>query len=221
MSKRVTIIHTVPTLEPVFRRLGEELLPGVEQTHVVDESLLQDAITSGGLTPSISERLASHIRDAEASGTDAILVTCSSVGAAAEQAAASTSVPVLRVDEPMVAEAVRSGRRVGVLATLSSTLDPTADLVRRVAAREGRDVEIVPRVVEGAFDALRAGDVNRHDALVRDAFDELQSDVDVVLLAQASMARVVDSMPAAERRVPVLSSPRLGVKRLAEAVRAA
>jgi hypothetical protein len=67
----------------------------------------------------------------------------------------------------------------------------------------------------------RAGDVERHDALVRDAFDELQSDVDVVLLAQASMARVVDSIPESERRVPVLSSPRLGVERLAEAVKAA
>jgi Asp/Glu/hydantoin racemase len=221
MPKRVTIIHTVPTLQPVFSRLTDELLPGVEQEHVVDESLLQDAISEGGLTPEISERLASHIRDAEASGADAILVTCSSVGAAAEEAAVSASVPVLRVDEPMVVRAVHSGRRIGVLATLSSTLDPTVDLLRRVASREGRAVEVLPRVVDGAFDALRAGDVERHDALVRAAFDELQSNVDVVLLAQASMARVVDSIPESERRVPVLSSPRLGVERLAEAVKAA
>lgn len=221
MPKRVTIIHTVPTLQPVFTRLADELLPGVEQEHVVDESLLQDAISEGGLTPEISRRLASHIRDAEASGTDAILVTCSSVGAAAEEAAASAAVPVLRVDEPMVVRAVQSGKRVGVLATLSSTLEPTVDLVRRVASREGRDVDVVPKVVGGAFDALRAGDVERHDTLVREAFDALQSDVDVVLLAQASMARVVDSLPESALRVPVLSSPRLGVERLAETIAAA
>jgi hypothetical protein len=82
-------------------------------------------------------------------------------------------------------------------------------------------VEVVSRVVGGAFDALRAGNVERHDALVREAFDELQSDVDVVLLAQASMAGVVDSLPESARRVRVLSSPRLGVERLAEAVKSA
>ncbi len=218
MTKRVTIIHTVPSLEPVFRRLANELLPGVEQEHVVDESLLRDAIAHDRLTPEISSRLADHIRDAEASGTDAILVTCSSVGFAAEQAARSASVPVLRVDEPMVVEAIRAGRRIGVLATLSSTLQPTVELVQRLAEREGRSVEVVPRVVGGAFDALRAGDVERHDALVREGFDALQDDVDVVLLAQASMARVVDSLPESARRVRVLSSPRLGVERLAAVV---
>ena len=216
MSKRVTIIHTVPTLEPVFSRLADELLPGVEQEHVVDASLLQDAIAHGGLTPAISGRLAARIRDAEASGTDAILVTCSSVGASAEQAARDATVPVLRVDEPMVRRAIDAGSRIGVLATLSSTLEPTVELVRRLAV--SKPVEVVPRVVAGAFDALRAGDTERHDALIRAAFDELQGDVDVVLLAQASMARVVDSLPEAARRVPVLSSPRLGVERLAQAV---
>jgi len=36
--------------------------------------------------------------------------------------------------------------------------------------------------------------------------------VEVVVLAQASMARVVDALPAAEKVVPILSSPRLGVE---------
>jgi hypothetical protein len=35
--------------------------------------------------------------------------------------------------------------------------------------------------------------------------------VDLIVLAQATMARVVDTLPAAEKRVPILSSPRLGV----------
>jgi hypothetical protein len=35
--------------------------------------------------------------------------------------------------------------------------------------------------------------------------------VDVVVLAQASMARVADAIPSDEKKVPILASPRLGV----------
>ena len=38
--------------------------------------------------------------------------------------------------------------------------------------------------------------------------------VDVVVLAQASMARVAEAMPPGAVPVPVLSSPRLAVERL-------
>ena len=38
----------------------------------------------------------------------------------------------------------------------------------------------------------------------------------MVVLAQASMARVVETLPESERTVPILSSPRLGVERVAE-----
>ncbi len=40
--------------------------------------------------------------------------------------------------------------------------------------------------------------------------------VDIVVLAQASMARVADQVPEAERKTPILLSPRLGVQRFKE-----
>ena len=42
----------------------------------------------------------------------------------------------------------------------------------------------------------------------------LMARVDVVVLAQASMARVLEGLPESERRVPVLSSPMLAMERL-------
>ena len=71
---------------------------------------------------------------------------------------------------------------------------------------------------DGAFDALSAGDRERHDELVRAGLRELIADVDVVVLAQASMARVVETLPD-ESPVPILSSPRLGMQRVAELAR--
>src|SRR6185312_4124762 len=147
---------------------------------------------------------------------DAVLVTCSSIGPAVDASRPFVPVPVLRVDEPMADEAVRLGRRVGVLATLPTTIEPTAELVERRAIAAGEEVEVLARVADGAFDALSGGDRERHDTLVGDALRELAGEADVIVLAQATMARVADALPEGDLRVPVLSSPRLGVQRLAE-----
>jgi len=45
---------------------------------------------------------------------------------------------------------------------------------------------------------------------------ELSSQVDVIVLAQASMARVVDTLDAADRKVPILSSPSIAIEHLAK-----
>jgi Asp/Glu/hydantoin racemase len=113
---------------------------------------------------------------------------------------------------------VRIGTRIGVVATLSSTLEPTAELVRRRAREAGKEVEVTARVCGGAFEALQAGDRDRHDELVREGLREVISGSDVVVLAQASMARVVETLGDVD--VPVLSSPRLAMQRVAELLRA-
>jgi Asp/Glu/hydantoin racemase len=119
---------------------------------------------------------------------------------------------VLRVDQPMADKAVSLGRRIGVIATLPTTLGPTAELVQARAALQGREVEIVPHLCEGAFAAVSSGDGATHDRIVAAGLRELMGQVDVVVLAQASMARVADSLPAEAQIVPVLSSPRAGVE---------
>jgi Asp/Glu/hydantoin racemase len=111
--------------------------------------------------------------------------------------------------------AVQTGSRIGVIATLRTTLEPTTDLVRRRAAAAGRTVHLTARLVEGAFDALMAGDAATHDRLVAEALRQLAGEVDVVVLAQASMARVVDTLAAEDRRVPILASPPLAIAHLA------
>lgn len=220
MAPRLALVHTVGSLRPLFADLARELVPDAETVEVVDESLLQDAIRAGGVTPAIRERLRAHVASL-APRADAILVTCSSMGALVEEAARDACVPVLRIDEPMADEAVRIGDRIGVLATLPTTLEPTADLVRRRAAAAGRDVRVVPRVVAGAYESLRAGDTARHDELVASSLVQLAADADVVVLAQASMARVAAALPDGAVGAPVLSSPRSGVERAARVLAAA
>lgn len=209
------LIHTSATLVPIFQQLCSEHLPGVNVFNIVDDSLIKDVIAKGKLMPNTARRVVDHVASAEAAGADHILVTCSSIGRAVEAAAALVSVPVLRVDQPMADLAVSTGRRIGVVATLPTTLEPTSDLVRRRAQAAGKEIELISRLCEGAFDALMGGNPALHDEMVANALRELSTQVDVILLAQASMARVVDTLTDAEKTIPIIASPPQAIRYLA------
>jgi Asp/Glu/hydantoin racemase len=213
--KTLALIHTSATLVPVFAQLCKEKLPGVATFNIVDDSLVRAIGAKGALTADIARRVAAYIESAESGGADFILVTCSSIGPAVEAAAPFVSVPVLRVDQPMADRAVHAGRRIGVIATLPTTLNPTSDLVRRRAAATGRAIELTSRLCEGAFEALMSGDAAKHDAMVAAALRDLAKQVDVILLAQASMARVVDTLAPEDKRVPIFASPPIAIDYIA------
>ena len=214
-TKTLGLIHTSATLVPVFADLCNKYLPGVKTFNIVDDSLIKNTIACGELTPATSRRVVNYAGSAQEAGADFILFTCSSIGPAVEMAASLTKVPVLRVDQPMADKAVQMGGKIGVIATLSTTLEPTTDLVKRRAAAAGKEIEIVSRLCEGAFDALMSGDAATHDKLVAGALKDLSKEVDVIVLAQASMARVVDSLDNSEKSVPILASPALAIQHLA------
>ena len=212
---RLGLIHTSATLVPMFEQLCREQLPHVAVFNLVDDSLIKDVIAHGRLRPATARRVVLHVAAAEAAGADTIMVTCSSIGRAVETAALLVDVPVLRVDRPMAERAVATATRIGVIATLPTTLDPTADLIERCAAEAGRRVTITARLCDGAFAALMSGDAAGHDERVTRALEELAAQVDVIALAQASMARVVAALPPDPTRPPILASPPLAMEWLA------
>jgi Asp/Glu/hydantoin racemase len=212
MPAKLALLHTSPTLTPLFGGLCAKWLPETQVFHMVDESLIKNTIEAGHLQRLTIRRLVGMIGSAFEAGADAVLVTCSSIGPGVEIAQGLFDRPVIRVDEAMAKLAVEQGKKVGVAATLSTTLAPTSALVRRKAREADRHVEIVECLAEGAFAAVMAGDTATHDRIVGEALTERLRGVDVIVLAQASMARVLDGLPAGAVPAPVLASPELGVK---------
>ena len=213
--KKIGLIHTSATLVPVFQQSFNEKSVYADVFNIVDDSLIKDVIAKGRLEDKTAQRVVNYVASAEDAGAELIMVTCSSIGRAVEQAAEKAGVPVLRVDQPMADRAVAEGKRIGVVATLPTTLEPTSDLVLRRAQKAGKDVELVSRLCEGAFEALMGGDAAKHDEMVKQALLELSEQVDVILLAQASMARVVSQLSEGERKVPIFSSPGIAVEHVA------
>lgn len=218
-QKTLGLVHTSATLVPVFAQLCKEKLPGVNVFNIADDSLVKGIMAAGSLTPTIARRVAGYLESAELAGADYIMVTCSSIGPAVEAGAKLMGVPVLRVDQPMADKAVTTGTKIGVVATLRTTLEPTADLIQRRAEKAGKKIELTSKLCEGAFDALMSGDAATHDAKVVTALKELSQQVDVIVLAQASMARVVDTLKPEEKRVPILASPGIALDYLATVLR--
>jgi Asp/Glu/hydantoin racemase len=217
VPKKVAILHTsmvFVSVEPIINELVGELLPDAEVIHFIDSDVLATVVREGTISPASEARMVNLALSAEAAGADIIFSACSSLGPALDVAAGHVGIPVVKIDEAM-ADAAALADRVGILATVPSTLQPTSDLIKASAERIGRHVEITTRLSDGAFDTLMSGDRPAHDAMVRANAIELANDVDVIVLAQASMSRLATSL-AESTGIPVLTSPRIGVQYLAD-----
>lgn len=211
--KTVVAIHTaMPMVEPT-RELFAEHLPGVRLINIVDDSLIQDIIRDGKVSEAVKKRLTSYFHSAVDAGADVIFNTCSSVGEVAIMAREHISVPIVKIDDAMAQKAVESYKKIGVLATLPTTLGPTVKLIERISDQLSKQVITEEGLAEGAFDALMSGDNEKHDKLILDTSVKLAGKVDAFVLAQGSMARM-ESRITAKTGKDVLSSPLSGVLRV-------
>jgi hypothetical protein len=215
---RIAFIHTVGFLTEEFRKLMRAGLPGVDCFHILNESLLQDLLR-GAPPATVYRRVTEQVLLAADAQADLIVVTCSSTSPGVDIARRLVHQPVLKIDDPMAAEAVRAGPRIGLLCTATSTVEPSTALLHSHALEQERAITVHPHVNAEAYAALMAGDRLRHDLLVRQSAAELAAEVDVLVLAQASLAHLRDLLEE-ELPCPVLASPPLLMGDLARRVAA-
>ena len=216
--KKIAMLHTSAATLAMMQQLIADIMPQAEVMHLVEESMIKQVMKAGGVTPAISARIAGYIQIAEKADCEIFMTACSSIGTAVEQCQFMTPLQLTRIDCAMVENAIEQGQRIAVLATVATTLKPTLSYVQRKVQESGKPREIVPVLMEEAFHALLAGDTATHDRIVSEGLKNAFASADVIMLAQASMARVLQQLPTPP--VPVLTSPESGVrwlKALAEA----
>jgi Asp/Glu/hydantoin racemase len=202
--------HSGAAHAPVFEAMLRELAADLPVRHAVREDLLTRA-RAEGVTEAVREAVAVEILRLAGEGAAVVLCTCSTLGPGAELAATRTDVPVLRIDRPMVEEALAAGSRILIAAALASTLGPTRDLVLRVGAERGLRPEIREVVAEGSWPLFEAGDRQGYWRRIAETVRAEVGDAEVVVLAQASMAGAAELLP--DLGIPVLSSPEAGLRR--------
>jgi len=214
----VTLVHAVlPALAPMEAALVQAI-PGVRVRHLFDEGLSTEAERYGGVTRTCIERMLTIIGLAVDAQTDAVLLTCTAYSTMLPEARTRfPQTPLYAVDQVMVERAIARATRIGVLATFAAGLEQQTEMLEREAALRGKSIEIVPSLHPAAMAALRRGEAAEHDRIVLAALPALVATSEIVLLAQASMARVAGSVPA-EYRDRVLSSPQLAAEALRDAL---
>ena len=216
---KVGLVYTSTTPEliaDVEREVKAQLGEDVELYSLQDPSILADVREAGYVTTAPAARLIGMYMKAAEEGCEAVLNLCSSVGEvadAAQDAARYLGVPIVRVDEEMCREAVRLGSRIGVMATLPTTLEPTKNTVKRVAREMNHAVTLVDCLVDGAFGLDQA----QFKARLTESAETIIDQVDVIVLAQGSMAYAAAEMSEKFGK-PVLGSPAFGAAALKAAL---
>lgn len=197
-----------------FLKSFKEKHPDIKVNNIVDDSLLNDTRDKGGMTTVIANRVFNYAKAAEYSGADGVLVTCTSVNKATKMIRPLLNIPILNIEEPVAEMAVASGTKIGVLATIPTSPKAISDVIREKAAEAGKEIDIIEKVADGAFDALRAGNRDLHDQMVNKAMQELADQVDCIAFAQISMS-LVKHDPVT---VPVFKIGMSGLDRMVEMI---
>ena len=218
MSKkpRIVLLHGTPVaMEPIQRAFATRW-PEAEIVNLLDDSLSVDRARDHELTPRMFERFVELGGYAQRLGAEAILVTCSAFGPAIERMARELPVPVLKPNEAMFREAIGRGKRIGMLATFAPSLLTMTEEFEQFVGEAGAKATLETIVVEGAMDALRKGDADRHNALIAARAPEL-AHCDAIMLAHFSTSRALAAVTAAVK-TPVLTAPDAAVDRIRAAI---
>jgi Asp/Glu/hydantoin racemase len=216
---KIGIVYTSTTpelIQLVEQEVRLRLPSDAQLISYQDPSILKECIDTKKVTATAASRLAAMYCKAINDGADVILNCCSSVGEVADvmqDFAKFVGIPIVRIDELMCRYAVLQGKHIGVMATLSSTLNPTKNTLIRVAREAGRNIVLHDGLIEGAFGLDQA---QFQQVMIQKA-RELQPDVDVILFAQGSMAYCERVVHEATKK-PVVSSPRFGAIAVQEAL---
>ncbi len=209
MERTLSFLHTSPVHIPTFRALLADLAPEIPARHVVDESLLSEACAMGEVTSALRTRIRGTLQVMEELGASVILCTCSTIGAVVEELHDSSAADLLRIDRPMAQEAVARGSRIIAAATLATTLKPTRELITSAASHAHKEVEIIDLLCDQAWAHFERGDQSAYLQEVARQMQHAAMLGDVIVLAQASMARASEFY--VDLPVPVLTSPRSGL----------
>jgi len=214
MPYRVGVVHTITNSIDDINLLFRQMLPDIDQINIIDDSIVKDVIRSVDVTPAIISRLATYYQICQQIGCCCILNECTSVAFAADIAEKTVDIPVFRIDYPMAKKAAQMGKRIGILATASSTLKSSMRTFRRAAEEVGNpDAAITMYYCENAHKALfQAGDRKRHDEIVLRYAEKASLENDVLALAQGSMAPLAPQV--SQFGLPVLTSLHSGVEQI-------
>ena len=213
----LALLHTADVHIATFEALLRQRAPKLRRHHIVAADLLAQAEREG-LNPDLRERLRKKLAEISLQAPRLVLCTCSTLGGLAEELGPEIGLEVLRLDRALADAALDAGKRILVLATTPTTLEPTRAMLESLASSRQLAVSIDLRLVEGAWISFSKGDLEGYREAIADAARCFASDCDVIVTWRSMPARPPGKVASAaelltDLPVPVLASPALGIER--------
>jgi Asp/Glu/hydantoin racemase len=183
---RLSFLHTIEINPDIFEQAAlDRGLRRDDLRHEVRADLRLQAEQAGGDTAALRAQVADCIRHL-AADADAVVVTCATLGALADEMEA-LPVPIVRADTALARAAVAQARRIAVLCAAPSAMEANRRLFEAHAEPVGARVEVV--LVAAAWDLFRQGDMPRCLDRIAEAADQAyRQGADAVALAHPWMA---------------------------------
>ena len=115
-------------------------------------------------------------------------------------------------------QAAAEYNRIGAVVSFPPTMDSVAAVVQRCRSQINPSFDVELRLAEGAFDAMAAGDAERHNRLLYETALQLAHGKEAIVLSQMSHMRALPLF--ADFPVPVLTSPPVSLGLLCDMIEA-
>jgi aspartate/glutamate racemase len=215
-DKTLGIIHAALITTKSAQPFIEQIIPEVKVVHHVDDTIQNSNFASPpGIIPKENYfKFATYAYYLEKAGVDLILLACSTFNRAVELARPMINVPMLQIDRPMMDLAVMDGKKIGLLATVPTTIPSSERLLKLAAFEAGKEIEITTILCTKAFEEIKKGNVDKHNELLLLEIEKLSHSVDAVVMAQISMSALEPMLK--NTRIPVYNSGRTAFNKVRE-----
>ena len=210
--KRLACVYTAggDMLSGMFEKMWPEALgEDIRFNHIKDSNIMADIVEKTYITERIADWLELMFSAAALCDVDGVVCCCSSVGDEADKfIKAHPEVNMMRIDYPMAKYAADNFDSVAVMATLFTTVQPSCDLVKRLAEAQGKEISVTDCVI-GEARKIQMKDPEGAARIAAEAARKLveEKGVQCILLAQASMTGFTPAIKEACPGLVVLNSP--------------
>ena len=208
---RVTMIHAISESIPPVRLAFDAVFPEAELINILDEGLLIDF--KGHLTPQLRRRMSNVIGYCQDNKADAIGLACSVYAPVVDSAKYLVDVPLISSYGPVMTEAVSTGSRIGLIASVAATMTDSEYYLNLAGQEAGLVVKPVIRLAEDLIPVMRAEGQSGLERRLEQEILAMSKDVDAVVLTQFSFATALNHLEIVSP-IPVLSAPHSSARAL-------
>lgn len=200
----IAFLHTSPTLIERFNEILETIKFQTEVKHYLNEEILKNALQKGNTD---SAGFKTEIEKIQLDQPALIICSCSTYGVESDKYKG-----VERIDRPIAEYLVKTYTTIGLAYAASSTKEASKDLLFASADKANKTIEVIDCDCTKSWKHLEVGDKESYLKEIAKEVTAIDSKVEAIFLAQASMENAKSYLQNIS--IEVVSSPEYGIQKL-------